>query len=206
MGLTLSSHRPDQSATAHPDPEAWLTHEDGNSAWAVVKMPDTRERTRRRGWPRSVNRNLLVLGIGALLFVTVVYAAGQSESVRGTLGGWTPAPGDTDGVLVTYQDPDNDGDYERATVSDIDISGRHTTAVRIVDVEPFERVLARGQRTTSGTTSVITFSNVLLASEIEDADLVRVTIQQSHERDDDDDDDGDDGDDDDDDDDDDGDS
>src|SRR3989304_3110938 len=167
MGLTLSSHRPDQSATAHPDPEAWLTHEDGNSAWAVVKMPEMRERTRRRAWPKAVNRNLLVLGIGALLFVTVVYAAGQSESVRGALGGWTPAPG--------------------------------PTAVRIVDVEPFERVLARGQRTTSGTTSVITFSNVLLASEIEDADLVRVTIQQSHERDDDDDDDGDDGDDDDDD-------
>src|SRR3989304_4603675 len=92
MGLTLSSHRPDQSATAHPDPEAWLTHEDGNSAWAVVKMPEMRERTRRRAWPKAVNRNLLVLGIGALLFVTVVYAAGQSESVRGALGGWTPAP------------------------------------------------------------------------------------------------------------------
>jgi hypothetical protein len=82
-------------------------------------------------------------------------------------------------VSVTYQDPDNDGDYERVTVGDIDLSGRHTTSVRIVDLEPFERVLASGQRTTSGKTSIITLSNALLASEIEDADLVTVTLRRA---------------------------
>ena len=128
----------------------------------------------------AVRRKVLMVGIGAALFATVVYASGERPPVSGPMTVFWHVPRDTDGVFVTYQDLDNDGDYERATVSDIDILGRHTTTVRIVDVEPLETILARGERTTSGPTSVVTLSNVLLASEIQDADVVRVTISPSH--------------------------
>lgn len=145
----------------------------------VFLVLDAREPAREGRRPKSIRRHLLLLGIGAALFVTVVYAAGELPT-----GGESPSQvvhiaGDTDGVSVTYQDPNHDGNYERATVRDIDVAGRHTTTVTIVDLEPSERVLASGQRTTSGTTSIIPLSNVLLASEIQDADLVRVTIRRA---------------------------
>jgi hypothetical protein len=146
---------------------------------SVFLVLDTREPPRQRRRRRGIRRHLLLLGVGAALFASVVYAAGELPRVGGPPWQWVHLPGDTDGVSVTYQDPDNDGDYERVTVGDIDLSGRHTTSVRIVDLEPFERVLASGQRTTSGKTSIITLSNALLASEIEDADLVTVTLRRA---------------------------
>jgi hypothetical protein len=127
-----------------------------------------------------MDRILFALGVGVVVFVAAASAVGTGRSAGGSLSnnGWVLC--DADGVSVTYQDPNNDGNYERATVGDIDCPGKYKVDVKILDLEPRQRTLASGQRTTSGPIAVIALTNVILDLEIEDADRVQVTITSNH--------------------------
>ena len=125
-----------------------------------------------------MKRELSALGTSFALFTGVVFVSGLSGSGGRSLNGNRSVACNTDGVLVTYQDPDFDGDYEQAVVSDIDCPGKHTTTVRILDSGG--NTLAFGQKKTSGPVNVVPFSNVLLESEIEPAGRVRVTMVRTY--------------------------
>jgi len=126
-----------------------------------------------------MKRMLLVLTVGFAAFATAARALGPGRPSEGRVSGGESVVCDLDGVAVTYQDPNHDGHYDRATVSDIDCPGTYKVEVKILDLEPGQRTLASGTNKTSGSVAVVTLTNRLLNSEIEDADRVQVTIAQN---------------------------
>ena len=126
-----------------------------------------------------MKRTLLVLALGFAGFATAARALGPVRTSEGRISGGGSVVCDTDGVAVTYQDPNHDGHYDKATVRDLDCPGKYQVEVTILDLEPSLRTLAFGKTKTSGSVAVVALTNRLLNSEIEDADRVQVTIAQN---------------------------
>ena len=124
-----------------------------------------------------MKRILFALAIGVALFVVVAYAANLGVSSGGLQQGYSTVVCDGNGVSVTYQDLNNDGNYEQATVSGIDCSGTYNITVDVQDVA--NATLAYGTVSTFGSSALVALPNNLLASEIAPAQYVVVTIVQT---------------------------
>ena len=124
-----------------------------------------------------MKRILFALGIGVALFAVVAYAAGLGVSSGGLQQGSSSVVCDGNGVSVTYQDTDSNGDYNQATVAGIDCTGTCDITVDVQNVG--NGSLAKGTVSTSGTPALVALTDPLSASEIAPADHVVVTIVQT---------------------------
>ena len=126
-----------------------------------------------------MKRWIIAIAIGGGVFATVFGAAAAlTVTGGGAQSGTTGATCDNNGVNVTYQDPDNDGSFETATVRGIDCSG--TLDVHVEGQDGANAVLAAGSNPAGGSgTTVVTLSNELASTEVATLDHTMVNIVQT---------------------------
>jgi len=122
-----------------------------------------------------MKRILFALGVGLAMFAVVAFAATLIVNSGGLQSGEDEVVCDN-AVNVFYQDTDANGDYDRASVTDVDCPGTKDVTVEVQTGGHFQ--LAYGTVSTNATgTVLVPLSNVLSPpSEILNADHVHVTI------------------------------
>jgi hypothetical protein len=125
-----------------------------------------------------MKRIVLSLLIGTLVFATVAFAADLTVYLGGLQSGAVSAECDADGVIVTFQDTDTNGNFDQATLEDVECRGLLDVKVTTYDASDAQVGAGATGCGAQGPTILVTLGDALNAADIAAADETAVQIVQ----------------------------